>query len=110
MRRLLLLVATMSVTVACSLGDGDKGFGESREVDAQDYGATWPLTVETALLNCSPEGDLFLQADGHAFSLGPMTVEDAEPALRRVWAENPDKSEERMDLAPLIEDARELCE
>lgn len=107
MPRVLLLVAGISMTLACS---PDKGFGESREVGAKDYGAKWPLTVETALLNCTPAGDLLIQIEGRAFGLEATTVRDADPAFRRVWAENPDMSDERMDLAPLIEDARDLCD
>ena len=107
MYRVLLLVAVMSMTLACS---PDKGFGESREVDADDYGTNWPLTVEAALLNCTPDGDLLIQIDGRTIGLEATTVEDADPALLRVWAEKPDTSGERMDLVPLIEDASELCE
>ncbi|QYJ05245.1 YebY family protein [Nocardioides panacisoli] len=107
MHRVPLLMAAVFMTFACS---PDKGFGESREVEAEDYGSDWPLTVESAILSCSPEGDLFVQINGRAFGLNTATVEDADPGFRRVWAANPGNGGERMDLVPLIEDARELCE
>lgn len=105
--RALLLVAATSVTLACS---PDKGFGASRAVDAEDYGAAWPLTVETAVLNCSPEGLLLIQVDGRSFDLEASGIGDAHPAFRRVWAEDPKRSNQRRDLGALVEDARELCE
>lgn len=104
---MLLTVAALWLASACS---PDKGFGEAREVRLDDYGADWPLTVETALLNCTPEGGLLVQIEGHAFELDVRTVEDAHPGFRRVWAKAPDaRGDERMNLAPLVEDARELC-
>jgi hypothetical protein len=104
--RTALLVISSSLLLACS---PDKGFGESQDVSRDDHGSAWPLTVDKAVLTCSPEGDLFITIEGYTVDLEASSEADADRALLRSWEEQADGTGERMDLSPLVEDARDLC-
>ena len=106
MLRTALLVVASSLLSACS---PDKGFGESQDVSRDDYGSAWPLTADRAVLTCAPEGDLFITIEGYTVDLEVSSEADADRALLRSWAEQADGAGERMDLSPLVEDARDLC-
>lgn len=107
MRRLIPCLGVVLLLGACS---PDKGFGPAEEVEADDYGSDWPLTVDSALVNCGPGGGLLIQIDGRSFGLAGITDENVPPAFERVWASDPSRGDAHMDLSPLVEDARALCE
>lgn len=96
---------------ACS---PDKGFGEAKEISADNYGPAWPLTVSTAQLNkvCG-EGDtaVGLIVDGQEFVIDDLDgPADASKAFLRYWAEDASRPSGRMDLSPLAADGRALCD
>lgn len=105
MLRTPLLIA-LPLLMACS---PDKGFGESERVQRDDYASAWPLTVDEAVLTCTPEGDLQVTIEGYTVGLEVSDPADADRALLRSWATQPDDPGQRMDLSPLVEDARDLC-
>jgi hypothetical protein len=96
---------------ACS---PDKGFGEVKEIQADDYGSKWPLTVDTAKLNkVCDEGDtsVGLIVEGHEFVIDDLDgPEDASKAFLKYWAEDASQPSGRMDLSPLTADGRSLCD
>ncbi len=84
-----LLVSLVVVSLLCSCSP-EKGFGESKEVSAGDYGSTWPLTVDSALLNCN-EDFVLVQVVGHAFRIDGLTdPQHAHRKFLRLWGVFPD--------------------
>ena len=109
MRWMLFCVGVLLLLPACS---PDKGFGPSKEVSVDDYGAEWPLTVTSAVLGCEPGDIAMLTVDGHSYPLDTgMDANEVHPDLERIWAKDPQVgSTERRDLSPLVTDAMELCD
>ena len=106
-----LVIPCLGVVLLMGACSPDKGFGPSEEVHADDYGTDWPLTVDSALLNCAPGGGLLIQIDGRAFGLDDgITDENVPPKFERVWATDPSRGNAHKDLSPLINDAQALCE
>lgn len=100
----LLVVALLG---ACS---ADKGFGETQEVTATDYGSAWPLTVDSALLNCDENGSISVQVQGAAFRIDDITdPQDVPSGFLRIWATDPAQASGRKELKPLLEHGRSLC-
>ena len=86
----------------------DQGF-ETREVSREDYGATWPLTVEDAVLGCEPGGVATLTVGGRSYGLAGLSAgEDVPTGFRRIWAEDPEGA--GSDLSALADDAGALCD
>jgi hypothetical protein len=95
---------------ACS---PDNGFGETKGITSDDYGAAWPLTVTAANLNRVCEGNtgVGLIVEGHEFVIdGLEAPDDVSEAFLPFWAEDTSRPSGRMDLSPLVDDGRELCD
>lgn len=109
--RIFAFPCVVLLLCACS---PDKGFGEVKEIRADDYGSTWPLTVDTAKLNkvCG-EGDtaVGLIVEGQEFVIDDLDgPEDASKVFLKYWAEDASRPSGRMDLSPLTADGRSLCD
>lgn len=103
--RTWLALALLAVTTGCTDVD-EKGY-ESREVHSQGYGDRWPLTVDSAAIACSM-GALKVTVDGRSWII-PNTSSGADVprGLDRVWAR--DLAGDRLNFAPLYDDALDLC-
>ncbi|QYJ03866.1 YebY family protein [Nocardioides panacisoli] len=105
MRRLPILGLTL-VLPGCS---PDKEFA-TRDVDREDYCKAWPLTVDDAVLACEPGDVTTVTVDGNSYRLDELpTVHDASSGLLRIWAVRPSGGP-RMDLSPLAQGAKALCD
>ncbi len=92
---------------ACSSG----GEFPSRTVARDDYGASWPLVVDEAVLSCEPGGVLTLTIAGKSEQIGQVDLDapGSEPVFTvdvvTVRGEEPDKS-----LFVFLDDAAALCD
>jgi len=107
MPRSLAIAGLALLLAACS---SDKGFGETTEVTADDFGSDWPLTADTAKLTCSEVGTLSITVDGWTFVLDrePFPT-DIDANFQLALATDPSSPNGYTDLSPLIEGADELC-
>src|SRR4051812_16572706 len=67
-RPIVVAVFIIGFTSACS---PDKGFGNTEDVSADEYGAAWPLTTATAKVGCSEVGRLSVTVEGTTYVLEP---------------------------------------
>lgn len=108
MRRLLISLACTALLSAC--GSPNEAFSETTTVDRSDLGTAWPLTVDSVPLACSNGVVAVTVAD-------QVTVIDADTGGRGtsrtftdIWATDDSRPDGRMDLQPLIEHGRTLCD
>lgn len=109
-----LAVLPILLLSACSASD-DGGNGDSdKEVSRDDYGAEWPLTVDSGTLECKGSGgvgEATITVDGTKYALnGIAKGNDAYADIRPIWADSPDFAGVKQDISVLIEDALPLCE
>lgn len=72
------------------------------EVRSQDLGAAWPLTVSSGALRCQMHAEITFQWKGAVYTLegaGPS----AYPSIEAIRVPG-------MDLAPLVQRGRTLCQ
>jgi uncharacterized protein DUF2511 len=107
-RGLLCWVGVLLLIPACS---PDKGV-ETKDVSEGDYGSRWPLTIDTAVLACEPGEVPTITVGGHTFRIDTINEPaDAHPKFRRIWADSSQQDDgSRRDLAPLVDDAKALCD
>jgi len=109
LRPAVVLSAVLIVT-ACS---PDKGFGETTELSASDFGSAWPLTVSTAKVNkiCDDDTSVALMVDGETFVIsGVVVAADADSAFVKYWLEDNASESGRKDLTPLVAEGEALCD
>ena len=79
-----------------------------RTVSRSDYGAAWPLTLDSVKIGCDSHnpyvlvGDTFYALDGAGRAAG---YKDLDP----IWAYDPAAAGLKVDIAPLRADALKLC-
>lgn len=110
MRRSLAIAGLVLLLGACS---PDKGFGETEDINADDFGSDWPLTVETATLNkvCG-EGDtaVAIIVERKTYVIDFDHPSQSPTAFLPLWAEDPTAESGRKDLGPLLDRAESLCD
>jgi hypothetical protein len=108
--RSVVLSCAALVLCACS---PDKGFGETKEVTADDYGSAWPLTVDTAKVNkvCDGDAAVAVVVDGKTFVISGLDKPDAaNSGFLDYWLKDESQESGRKDLAPLVAEGESLCE
>lgn len=92
--------------------------GEPGLVTRDDLGTEWPLTVDYAILACEPKtaGGMDLQIatltapDGTVYALNGTAKDHTDYAdLAPIWADDPDVEGLKINIGPLIDQARALC-
>lgn len=110
MLRPLVLATVALLLCGCS---PDKGFGEAKDVTADEYRDARPLTVDAATLNRVCEGDLpvGLIVEGEEFTISDLgDPAEADKAFLRYWAQDQSRPSGRKDLSPLVDDGLALCD
>ena len=102
----LLLVATIA---ACSGADTAAG-NSSIEVSRADFGAEWPLTVDSGTLSCEADAVTF-ESSGTTYAVnGTAGSRDAGVDIEPIWADDPSGDAPKLNIGPLIDRGIELCE
>lgn len=123
MRRLLsaiLSLAALAVMVACGAprpaGGGlqqqqRRQVGGRLTVTKAEYGERWPLTVDTAEVECLPGDRYVVHANGTTYGLNGLAMAgpDAYPSVRPIWRDDPNNPGSKVSIAPLIEAAKSTC-
>lgn len=99
----LLLGAT---SLAAAAGD--------RVVTSADLGDKWPLTIDSGTLQCRPfMGSLqilTIRADGKTWAVNGTATGQGFPEIDPIWKGNPEISGARINIGPLIDLAKSLCQ
>jgi len=78
-------------------------------VSSSDYGAAWPLTVDSVVLRCDGEA-VTLEAEEKLYALNAEAQNKGLGiALKPIWTENPDVEGARMNIGVLIEQGLRVC-
>lgn len=106
MRSLLVLALMVLMLGACS---ADKGFGEAKKVTSEEFGALWPLTVDSVTLNCD-DGWISVFVEGEGFRIDDVTGPGGvDKRFLRYWATDESQDSRRRDVTSLIEEGETLC-
>lgn len=101
--RTLLCVGAVLVFVTACAGGG-------AEVSRSDYGQEWPLTVDQGKLRCeSPSAVVFTAPDGSEYAINGAASTQGYAEIDPIWRNNPDISEAKVNIGPLIDDGLALC-
>jgi Protein of unknown function (DUF2511) len=110
---LALLVGTLAFVILTAVFVGPAP--ASRSVSRAEFGAAWPLTVDSGVLSCGPYIDAveFRAPDGNQYGLNSQATGAGLPAIDPIWANNPDpatrSSSPRMSMDPLLQAGLKLC-
>ena len=108
MRRLTSALACLALACGCS--SPDSGFEDTTTVERSELGASWPLTVDSAVLACH-DGAVAIEVDGKFTVIDPETSTRGAPrAFVKIWALDPSQPNGLKDLVPLMEHGRTLCD
>lgn len=78
-------------------------------VTRSDFGAEWPLTIESGEIRCR-DGAVTIRASDVVYALNAQAQDsDLGQALAPVWAANPARNGARMSTGALIDSGLELC-
>jgi len=95
------------VLAGCS---SDKGFGETNTVSSEQLGTAWPLTVDSAKLNCK-DGWVSVFVDHEGFRIDDVAgPDDVSKKFLRYWATDASRDSGRRDLAALVSMGEALCD
>ena len=92
-----------------SLGSAAASAG-SREVTRADLGEEWPLTVDAGTLECSRGLIYTFTADGKTWAVNGTAAARGYADIEPIWAPNPNIPEAKIDIGPLIDLAKSLCD
>lgn len=110
MRGCWVAVGLTAASVLLGACTPDKGF-QAEEISRSDYGDSWPLTANDAVLACEPGGIPTVTVEGRSYGLDDWADVMGKPPRRahltHVWAT--DDSGRLMDMDVLLEDALALC-
>ena len=105
MLRAIVLVAIFTLSAAC----GGGAPSNQRAVSRSDFGATWPLTVESGTLRCEPPGAVIFRApDGKDYGVNGLAASAAD--IGPIWAADPSGISPKMNLGPLLTAGQALCD
>ncbi len=83
-------------------------------VTKQELGDKWPLTVDSAKLECrnsvSPGmGAAIAHVNGKTYALNGLAKQKGYPDIRPVWRDDPKIPGAKVSISPLIKRALDLC-
>jgi Protein of unknown function (DUF2511) len=105
----LLMARTFVVLALVLTGCGSSGDGGGLEVSRADFGADWPLTVQSGTLNCEGAGAVTFTTNGTTYAVnGLASGMDEWPEIDSIWANAPHGL--KKDIGPLIDRGLELCD
>lgn len=86
----------------------------TREVARADLGAEWPLTVGAGTLACRPFMSnlhiLTFTANGKVWAVNGTALGQGYADIEPIWAPNPNIPEAKINIGPMIDLAKSLCE
>jgi Protein of unknown function (DUF2511) len=85
-----------------------------KTVSRADYGAKWPLKVESGTLRCDDPGAVTFTSNGTTYwvngTAGDYGADDQGwKDIRPIWANDPDIPGLKISIGPLIDDGLALC-
>jgi hypothetical protein len=108
MRYCALIIAALTLA-GCGSGGGSSDSGRSADpgkVSRADFGADWPLTVESGTLSCFNSAVTFATG-GDVYALNGLASQEGGWAdVHAIWAKD---SLGQKDMLPLIDRGLELC-
>jgi len=82
----------------------------SKNVSRSDYGAGWPLTVDSAKIGCANGQNEYVQVGSIRYALnGTAKADGGYSNVDTIWADDPSSPGLKLSIAPLIADAQKLC-
>ena len=79
-------------------------------VSRADFGADWPLTVESGVLSCIAPSSVVIEANGRMYAVnGAAKSQTGLAAIDAIWADNPSVAGLKKDIAPLVDKGLTLC-
>ena len=105
-----LLISLACIALLCGCGSPDEGFSETTTVHRSDLGAAWPLTVDSVPLACNNDVVAVRVADHVTILDNDTGGRGTSSDFTAIWATDDSQPEGRMDLQPLIEHGRTLCD
>jgi uncharacterized protein DUF2511 len=82
----LLMARTFVVLALVLTGCGSSGDGGGLEVSRADFGADWPLTVQSGTLNCEGAGAVTFTTNGTTYAVnGLASGMDEWPEIDSIW-------------------------
>ena len=103
MTRRFVCVLALAAT-ACG-GGGAAGV----EITAEQFGDSWPFTVERGQLSCAGASAIVFTADGTEYAVNEAAREAGYAALDPVWRSSPIIPALKVSVAPVIERGLDLC-
>jgi len=86
----------------------------AQQVSSADYGADWPLTVDSGTLRCEGAGAVTFTADGTTYwvngTAGGLADENGWADIEAIWADDPSGDAPKISIGPLIDDGLKLCD
>lgn len=84
----------------------------SRDVTAQEFGDTWPLTVQAGKLSCTQKGKAtpvtFTTPDGKSYAVNGAAASSAAD-IWAIWRDNPEIEGAKVNIGALIDEGLKLC-
>ena len=104
-----LAVAAIVLALACGSAPGE--VSEATWTDGP-----WPLTVDAGRLSCDRLGAVWIEANGVQYPLNGVAISDTErnpsgrAPLENIWRRNPNGGGIRVNIGPLADRVRALCD
>ena len=99
-------VVTLCVLIIAA---GDTALARSENVNAQDFGDKWPLTVSEGILECKRPSRVIFRSKGNAYAVNGMAGSAGYANIRPIWRNNPDIPGTKINIGPLIRRGLTLC-
>ena len=100
--------STSTTTPNASSVEAPAGSIGVEEVSRGDFGADWPLTVDSGVLACQGAGAVtFTAPDGTTYAVNGLAQSATSyPEIDPIWA---DSGKLKVDIGPLIDRGLDLC-
>lgn len=85
---------------------------EGTEVSRDDFGSSWPLTVDSGTLRCEGEGGfgaVVINADGTDYAVNGVAKGQGYEPIDPIWADDPELAGLKVSIGPLIDRGLALC-
>ena len=103
----LLVISLLVVLAGCG------GAANERHLSRSDYGADWPLTVESGTLRCEGAGAVVFKAGGTTYAVNGFANGMAEQHgwadVADIWADDASSDGGKKNIGRLIDDGLKLC-
>jgi Protein of unknown function (DUF2511) len=83
----------------------------SRLLRKSDFGDEWPLSVEQGVVECRDGAAVLFHAGGKTYPVNGTAKGWYKelPSIEEIWLENPSLPGTRINISPIIEAGRKLC-